>query len=156
MGDTEEKKFDAEKFNKEFDAQKNIDKERIKKLEDERLHSLNMMEPKKKLYQMTIFEIIVGIKNAWFDLLDDILEQRWGLELLTKNDRLFYIGITIFIISIIMYLYTIIIDDNNVDQPNKEYHYIYYTKSKDSVDKDIHNGFEKSPSKLLLSNEELH
>jgi len=43
--------------------------------------------------------------------LDDLLDQKFEIETFTKENRLFYIGITILFFTIILYLYTMIISD---------------------------------------------
>lgn len=97
--------FDVIEFNKRFEQEKELTKTRIKELEQERLNKLNVETKEKKITELTVVEILIGIKDAWFDLIDDLLQQRFSINTFTKNNRLFYIGATIAIIAIILYLY---------------------------------------------------
>jgi len=139
----EEKKFDVAKFNKEFEMQKESEKEKIKQKEEEKLRELNKVQGKKKLYQLTLYDIAIGIKTSLFELLDDLLEQRWSIDILTKNDRLFFIGITIFIIAIILYIYNMLTEWDDNPKVVTETHHIYY--------RDANQTLPNPGSKSLLS-----
>ena len=105
------KRIDLKKFNKVFDVNREITKrnQRVKDLE--KLNELSRVETKTSLYDLNISQILINIKNTWFNLLDDLLEQRFQLETFTKENRLFYIGLTIVFIAVIMYIYTMILDE---------------------------------------------
>ena len=69
---------------------------------------------------MSISQILINTKDALFNLLDDILEQRFETETFTRDNRLFYIGITILFFAIILYLYLMMSSsDSNQDQTIK-------------------------------------
>ncbi len=106
------KKFDLGKFNKVFDENKEMTKEYQADVDLARLNKLSSQEIKISLYDLSILQILVNTKNTWFDLLDDLLEQKFEMATITKENRLFYIGLTILVFSIILYLYyTISADD---------------------------------------------
>lgn len=113
------KRFDLKKFNKVFDINREISKrnQRVKDLE--KLNELSRVDTITSLYDLNISQILVNIKNTWFNLLDDLLEQRFQLDTFTKENRLFYIGLTILFIASVMYIYTIIVGEE--DQYNYDY-----------------------------------
>ena len=123
------KKFDVKEFNVKFEQEKERTKTVGKTLDEQRLAKLNKPPPKKQIYELSIGEIIINIKDAWFEILDDLLQQDFTLETLTRNNRLFYIGLTIIIIFIAIYLYDILTEDD-IPEPTKEIkeiHHIYHT-----------------------------
>ena len=135
----QENKFDLRQFNKEF-----IKKKEETKL-DNRIKSQRKLDylaeqankEEKAIYDQSVWEILVGIKDTWFNILDDVLAGKIGIELFTKDNRLFYIGLTIIIITLILYLYNFFIDDEEdeieIKSPEKkiiiEKHYIYKDKN---------------------------
>ena len=131
MAPNSKKQFDLGKFNNVFDREKQliIQSNRLKDLD--KLNALSQTENRTKLYDLALFQIIINSKNAWFDLLDDLLDQRFELQTFTKHNRLFYIGLTIMVFAIIMYLYTMIVSDieDNTKQPEqiKKIYHIYQT-----------------------------
>ena len=75
----------------------------------------------KKPHQMSFIEILIGIKDTWFDILDMSLKKRMTLESFTKNNKLFFIGITILIVLLLAYLLQIIFGGfSNTKSINKE------------------------------------
>jgi len=99
-------RFDMDKFNREFEKTEEEQKQINKEKEEEKLEKLNTPKVEtKKIYQNTLYDILIGIKNTWLGILDDILNFQYNLETLTKNNRLFYIGITLVIIALIVFFY---------------------------------------------------
>jgi hypothetical protein len=126
------KDFDLDNFNKEFVFKKEraAIENRIKsqKKLDRLTKTANV--PEKSLYNLSVAEFVIGIKDTWFGILDDLLAKKIELETLTKNNRLFFIGLTIILITAILYLYNFFIDEEIVeekDETNKiiEKYYIY-------------------------------
>lgn len=109
------KKFDLAQFNKDFD----INKDRALKsqiiTDQKKLNALadSANPPKVSLYNLSLFQIIVNTKDAWFNLLDDLLDYQFNLDTFTKDNRLFYIGLTIIFFALVLYLYAMIITDQN-------------------------------------------
>jgi hypothetical protein len=82
------------------------------------------------LYQKSIMELFIGLKNTWFDILDDILAGDFSTNMITKNDRLFYIGLTIVIVALLLYIYNYFTEKEKIKLPDKEIkiierHYIH-------------------------------
>jgi Ethanolamine utilization protein EutJ (predicted chaperonin) len=100
----------ANKFNDNFNEEKQKNKDRYKKDDQEKLDKLNNIVSVKPLYDFTIMDILVGIKDSWFEFFDDIFNQQFVLETFTKNYRLFFMGLTLCIICIILYLYNFLVE----------------------------------------------
>jgi hypothetical protein len=157
--DTQDNKFDLRQFNKEFVKKKEQTKLDNKIKSQKKLNLLTEQAniEHKAIYNQSVWEILVGVKNTWFDILDDILAKKISLKLFTKDNRLFYIGITIIIIVLLLYLYNFFIDDNETDEPtNKEKvivekYYIYNDSNKQS----INIPFEKSSKSEIFTDKNI-
>lgn len=99
------KQIDLGRFNKEFDRTKQIAINNQKLNDLTKLNELSKEEKKEKLYNLNMSEIILNTKDTWFNVLDDLLDQQFKLQTFTKENRLFYIGVTILLFGIIIYLY---------------------------------------------------
>ena len=111
--ETELKKdFDLGKFNIVFSNNKKIVKQHQRLKDLEKLNELSQQKQHISLYDQNIYQILVNTKDTWFNLLDDLLDRQYHPSTFYKDNRLFYIGITIMFFSIILYLYAVIIDDN--------------------------------------------
>lgn len=99
------KENDLQTFNKRFEIYTEEEKVKIKKIEEERLSKMEENKVEKEIYQLNIYEILVGIKDTWFNIMDDIIGGRINIEMITKEDRMFYIGITLIMIVIMIYIY---------------------------------------------------
>lgn len=110
------KDFDSDKFNKEFVFKKERATIENKIKSQEKLNKLTEEANKeeKSLYNLSVAELFIGIKNTWFGILDDLLAKKFEIETLTKNDRLFFIGLTIVVISTILYLYNFFATESNI------------------------------------------
>jgi hypothetical protein len=98
--------FDLGKFNSAFEKQimetKLLNKEKDKK----RLDMLNKESQEKiSLYDMSIVDFLIGIKDTWFDILDNLLQLNLSWDVITKDNRLFFIGLTFLIIALFLYLH---------------------------------------------------
>jgi hypothetical protein len=99
------KKFDIDKFNKEFDENIKLTKRNNLINDINKLNKLSENVEKTELYDLTATDLIINAKNALFGFLDDLLDGQFVLSTLTKDNRLFYIGITIIFICLIMYVF---------------------------------------------------
>jgi hypothetical protein len=134
------KNFDLKKFNNEFVFKKEQSQIQNRIKSKEKIDRLTQMAniQKKSLYNFSIAEITIGIKDTWFGILDDILSQKFEIKTLTKNDRLFFIGLTIIFISAILYIYNFFLDEKKIEDVKPqiiEKHYIYNNDvEKDKID----------------------
>jgi hypothetical protein len=67
---------------------------------------------RKPFYKLNLLEMVIELKNTWFSILDELLAGNYSMSILIKNNRLFYVGLTILIISIILYIYDYAIDSD--------------------------------------------
>lgn len=104
------KTFDLGKFNKVFERNKEITQESQRLNDLNKLNELSQSHTQERvsLYNLSIMQIIVNTKDSWFNLLDDILDHKFELNTVTKDNRLFYIGLTILFFTVILYLYALI------------------------------------------------
>jgi len=112
-----DRRFNIIRFDKEFVKRpKEFERKRylkhLQKMDADKKSLDKKSLDKKSLYKQSILELAINTKDAWFELMDDLLDQQFTVDTIVKNNRLFYIGITIFIISIIIYLY-----DKSIDRP---------------------------------------
>jgi len=71
------------------------------------------IETIKPFYMMNIMEIIIELKNTWFQIMDELMAGNYSMSILIKNNRMFYVGLTILIMAIIMYIYDYMIENSN-------------------------------------------
>lgn len=64
-------------------------------------------------YKLNLLEMTIELKNTWFGILDDLLTGNITLDIILKDNRLFYVGFTILIIAIILYIYDYAINPND-------------------------------------------
>lgn len=64
-------------------------------------------------YQLNLLQMALELKDTWFSILDDILAGNMTLDVILKENRLFYVGFTILIIAIILYIYDYAINPND-------------------------------------------
>ena len=124
-------RFNVKEFNVGFEQARDITKAKIREQEKEKLEELGNVTYQKKITEMSVGEILVGIKNSWFDLVDDLLQKKYTYDTFTKNNRMFFFGLTIIIIIVIIYLYDLF---TNSVEPNKktktvEVYHIYDKKN---------------------------
>lgn len=110
------RRFDLGKFNKVFDINREITKKNQRVEEIQKLNKLSHVETMTSLYDLNISQILVNTKNTWFNLLDDLLEQRFQISTFTKDNRLFYIGLSVVFIAVVLYLYTLLAGDLENDE----------------------------------------
>lgn len=123
--------FSVDKFNDYFDKFKeNINIKRniqdTKKLEILNNDSKIQHVP---LYEQSLREILFKLKITWFDIFDEMNTHGIFLSILTKNNRLFYLGISLILFSLLFYmLHSLFENEQNTDINTTkiiEKHYIY-------------------------------
>lgn len=104
-------KFNNKRFNEIFNSYtENAIKNRNR---DINANNTNNKSQYKPFYQLNLLEIVLELKNTMFSILDDILGGNMTLDIILKENRLFYVGLTILIIAIILYIYDYAIDPTN-------------------------------------------
>lgn len=129
--------FDINEFNRIFEKEKIKIKKEIIQHENDKLSNLNEQQKDKSLLEMNLQNIIIEIKNTWLDLINDLLQQKYGFDTFTKQNRLFFIGLTIMIIGLILFIYYLLVNDEPLQilhQDNKpiEKYYIYQVLPKNN------------------------
>lgn len=114
---TTDGKFDTKKFNDSFLQLMDKNKQLNRELEDKKLAELNNSTITKHLYQSTLSELFSGVKTTWFGLLDDLLEFDFSFNIFTKNNRLFFMGLTFLVIGVILYLYNFFVMEEETIKP---------------------------------------
>jgi len=107
--------FDIKKFNKDFESY--LSGQKAKRLEREKkfLESKEILTREKLLHELTILEIIVNVKLTFFSMMDDLLNGNIGSDFLTKENRLFYVGI-----SILAFCFTLIALNKLLSNPKNK------------------------------------
>ncbi len=101
--------FDINKFNR-FYEQYRIKRDRdMRRYMVDKLDKLDVKANIPMPHQETTGSILIKMKDALFNILDDILQHRYTVNTFTKNNRLFYIGIMVLIIALIVFVYYIFI-----------------------------------------------
>jgi hypothetical protein len=72
----------------------------------------NKMDKSKPFHKLNILEILIQLKNTWFGILDDLFAGNYSMSILVKDNRMFYVGLTVLIFAIILYVYDYAIDDD--------------------------------------------
>lgn len=99
-------KFDVDKFNKSYDEMLKNKEIINQKKRDELLNQLNTDKPK-LITDQTIGEILINTKDTIFDIFGDLLRPRQlSSNTLTKNNRLYYLGILCLLISLFILIYS--------------------------------------------------
>lgn len=78
----------------------------------------------KPIHEQSIIDIFIGIKNTWFHILDDVLSGDITWDMFTKENRLFYIGLTIIIVAILLYIYNYFTEEYGENRVTIEKHYV--------------------------------
>jgi len=119
-------KFNIAQFNKEFERGKKESKEDQYLKNLQKMEALKSVEMKESLYKQSILKLALNTKDSWFEIMDDLLDQQFTVDTFIKNNRLFYIGMTIFVISCILYLYNQLIEQPMVVSDNIQRIYHIY------------------------------
>ena len=104
----DENRDEVDRFNRDFEQYKERRKKMMKIKLDEKLDRLNQPPEELPLYNQPVGSILIQTKDAWLNLLDDLLQFRFTLDTFTKENRLFHIGLTIVFVAIFMYVYSTI------------------------------------------------
>jgi hypothetical protein len=75
--------------------------------------SSNIEISEKPFYKMNVLEILIEMKNTWFQILDELIGGNFSMSILIKNNRMFYVGLTILIFAIILFIYDYAIDSSD-------------------------------------------
>jgi hypothetical protein len=99
------KDFDINKFNAVFEKEIENTNKKTKEEEEKRLKELNKVKEEKDIYNMSVGEILINLKDELFDIIYDIITLRI-FTTYNKPNRFFYIGLALMLYAIIMYAVT--------------------------------------------------
>jgi len=121
-GDEEQQIF-LQKFNKNFEEEQEQRKMKIVEMEKEKLRMLISKKKKKNIHDLTLGEILVNTKNSYLDIIIELLsgDYKDGFsKIFTKENRIFYIGVSLLILSFFIYILSFIFDSNNDNQSKQD------------------------------------
>jgi len=96
--------FNLALFNKNFRDEQLRRMNYYNDLEKKQLEELNELHKNNpELLDLTIGEHLINMKNAPFDIAKDLTTEPLNSQILTKDNRLFYIGL-FFMVIIVLYL----------------------------------------------------
>lgn len=113
-------KLDIDHYNKQISQYSEIRKNDTKLLVEQKLNDINKQKPVELVYDLSIGQIIINLKDNMFDILDDILNSRLTSETFTKDNRLFYLGLFMIIVACILFFYMFF----NVGENEKKVSYV--------------------------------
>ena len=90
----------AVQLNDIFAQQMDQERKQHKALEEQRLKDMNERY-KKNIYNLTLEEIIIGLRNTWFDIIQDLIHFNMSMETFTKDNRMFFIGLSVVIFALL-------------------------------------------------------
>lgn len=110
-------KFDIDKFNRDFDQYKDKRKEEEKEILDRKLAELNKPPDITPPYNLSVGQIMINMTESTFNTIDDILNFNISQDTLLKQNRLFYLGILLIIVALILYAYMMFMynDESHID-----------------------------------------
>lgn len=108
--------FNAAEFNKVFEQKIHEQNELNMKLDQERLAKLNSPGAPISIFSLSLMDIFIGIKDTLFGIIDDILTLKFSINIFTKNNRLYFLGIALMIVAVLLYLF----DYLNYYEPNEK------------------------------------
>ena len=121
-GEDEQQIF-LQKFNKNFEEEQEQRKMKIVEMEKEKLKMLISKKNKKNIHDLTLGEILVNTKNSYLDIIIELLsgDYKDGFsKIFTKENRIFYIGVSLLILSFFIYILSFIFDSNNDNQSKQD------------------------------------
>lgn len=96
-------KIDVDRLNRDFDQYKEKRKNYLKESFDDRTANLNdddIIPP----YNLSVGEIMINMKKTLVGILNDLARYRLNSDMVTKDDRLFYLGLCLIMFGILLYL----------------------------------------------------
>lgn len=96
-------KLDIDHWSRDISQYSETRRNDVKILIDQKLEDLNKQKPVELVYDLSVGQIVINLKDTMFDVLDDIVNMRFRTETLTKDHRLFYIGIFLIVMACVIF-----------------------------------------------------
>ena len=78
----------------------------------DKLAKLNTPSQSISVYEQSIPKILSDTKDTLFNTLDDLLQGAFTMDTFTKDNRLFFIGLTLIFVALFVYIYNILVGDH--------------------------------------------
>ena len=115
--------FNANDFNKAYEVMKEHKKTITQEYDITYLNQLNQKENEnikhKEIYNQSIYEIMINLKNTINDIFSDIFHFQFT-NIFVKDGRLFYIGLIFIIIGLLLYLFHLLFNKDETISIKKE------------------------------------
>lgn len=98
-------KFDNKEFNADFVKYMNQKTEEENKRNIAKLKELSTEVYKKKITEMSMNEMLIDWRKSIIGISDDLLNKRFQLDTLFRDNRLFFTGITVVIVVVMFYFF---------------------------------------------------
>ena len=106
------KKIDLGRFNIEFDKQLDNANYFQDIIDKDYLDTLNKKE--NIIKKLSIYDILINIKDTWFDIINDLTNHKYDRTVILKDDRLFYVGLTLILYVVLTYLFHSLRNDKKI------------------------------------------
>lgn len=106
-------KLDIDHYNRVFTQYSDIRKNDMKIELEKKIADMNKPKPVDLIYDNSIGVILINTKDAAFNIMDDVVNMRFNNDIITKDNRLFYLGIIIVFVACLMYLYLFFSGDDD-------------------------------------------
>lgn len=118
--------LDIDRFTRDFDQYKEKRKEIMNNSIQDKIEKLNNPNPNPKIppYELPLGTIIVNMKKSVLNIFDDLINFNFNWNTLTRDDNLFYLGLFLIIVGILICLIIFLINGNNsneINEPKKIY-----------------------------------
>lgn len=115
----EEETF-LKKFNKDFEEKQKLRKMKIVDMERKKLKEMQKQKKVKNIHDLTLGEILVNTKDTYINIINELLDPKEGfLKIFTKENRMFYIGVSLLIISFLIYVISFVFDTDDNSNKNE-------------------------------------
>jgi len=120
--EAEEEEADfSKKFNQDFEKQIKKKKLLLRNKETKKLEKYKKRKKIKNIHDLTIGEILINTKNTYFGIFKDLFEFRFDkgfFHIFVKEDRMFYIGVSLLLISFLMFVLSFLLESDKKQDTN--------------------------------------
>nr|QBK88482.1 MAG: hypothetical protein LCMiAC01_01590 [Mimivirus LCMiAC01] len=97
--------FDIDRFDRHYEQYREKRKKMMHRQLGEKLDEINLHGDHIPIHKEPLGQILIKTKDAIFNTLDDLLQHKFTISTLTKNNRLFYLGILFIAVALLLYLF---------------------------------------------------
>ena len=114
------------------------------------------LQKKKNIHDLTLGEILINTKNTYLDIINELLSFNYpnGISsIFTKENRIFYIGVSLLIISFLIYVLSFLFDSDEKNEEKVDSGINIYVNSPDKK-QEIESSKSKITEKKISYNSE--